>query len=121
VSGFTATVTHANFGSSPSQYPLNYFAGGKIRCGTAPKIEERSIVSSTAASSGAVVLTLSLPLIHQTSLPVSSTTTRGCDRFYATCKNVFGNQVNFPGFVDVPRVNPTIKAIEVAGGTAGKK
>jgi hypothetical protein len=116
----TVTVTATKFGTDPGDYPTDFFAGGWIRVGTEPAIEERMIVASGAASGGAVVLKLSQRFVHQT-VPVAGIIRRGCDRFYSTCKDVFGNEINFPGFVDVPRVNPTIKAIEVASGTAGKK
>jgi uncharacterized phage protein (TIGR02218 family) len=120
ITGNTASVSASQFTAAPSDYPTDFFANGRLRVGVTPRIEERMIVASSEASGGGVVLILSQKLIHQT-LPADGLLQRGCDRFLSTCTDVFINAANFPGFPDVPRVNPTFKAIEIATGTAGKK
>lgn len=119
IDGREISVSTAKFASDPGDYPINFFANGRIRVGIEPMIEERMVVASSAATGGGVVLVVSQRLVHQTA-PVAATLFRGCNQYYATCKS-FGNELHYPGFPDVPRVNPTFKAIEVASGTAGKK
>lgn len=61
-----------------------------------------AIEESGATQGGLVTLRLWLPMESRPSPGDAVTLTVGCDKSFATCRTVFGNQLNFRGFPHMP-------------------
>lgn len=61
-----------------------------------------AIEESGAAEGGLVMLRLWLPLEARPAAGDAVTLTVGCDKSFATCREKFGNQLNFRGFPHMP-------------------
>lgn len=60
-------------------------------------------------SGGGAVVQLAMPMPRNIDVGTTFTITRGCDREWRTCKNVFGNLLNFRGFPFVPGIEKAYK------------
>lgn len=52
---------------------------------------------------------LQIPMTREIPVGTTYTATRGCDRTWTTCKNVFNNLINFRGFPFVPGIEKAYK------------
>lgn len=132
---FTATVTNPGTVGYPFTFDLGslaraigvmptitagWFAGGWAEFGTGSSTVRRAILDNTAASSGALTITLARDPSPFPTAGASVVLYPGCNGAFATCSSKFSNQLNFGGHPFIPPSNPSlVKMSQNIGG--GKK
>lgn len=97
-----------------------WFAGGWVEFGTGASTVRRPILTNTAASGGALTLTLSRDPVPFPAANAPVVLYPGCDGSRTTCADKFANFVNFGGHPYLPPSNPSlVKLSQNLGG--GKK
>lgn len=97
-------TVHGVTGWGGTSYPADFFANGVLRTGTGRAKMIATILSSTAASAGVVVVKLNRPLWADLIAGTQAVTLLpGCGSQYETdCGTKFDNQENFRGFPFIP-------------------
>lgn len=121
--GFTAYTNQVTM-TDPSLSAIteeDWFAGGYLDTGLTDQREVRGIRSSSLPDgSGAITLTLALPLKHAIA-GQSASAYAGCPGVPSVCASRFNNLVNFRGHPNIPQSNLSIEAIPTQNNKGNKK
>ena len=99
----------------------DYFAQGWLHTGENLGFETRTIYNSTwDGGTSRLTLVLSAPLLAAV-VGQTMWINPGCDGSVEHCRDKFGNFENYPGFLAVPRQNPSLAAIDAKASAGDKK
>lgn len=96
-----------------------WFGGGWVEFGTGSSMVTRAILTNTAASGGALQLSLARDPYPFPSVGGTVALYPGCDGAFATCSAKFVNQLNFGGHPFMPPSNPSL--VKVSKNIGGSK
>jgi hypothetical protein len=99
---------------------VDYFTGGRFTVGTTDGTIIRSIIASTAAVGGSVLLTINGPLPASVSIGASCSLLPGCDKTNGAGGCLKFSNTRFGGTPFVPRQNLSFAVADVSG-SGGKK
>ncbi len=83
-------------------YANDWFSGGELRFTTGANVGATYIIKQHSVYAGANTLTLWTPAAAPIVVGDAFTVSAGCDKFFATCQDKFGNSANFRGFPHIP-------------------
>lgn len=109
---FSLTVTNViskrEFSHTVNVQTAEYFKYGILKWTTGNNDNLEMEIKNYTVSAGVGTFFLQLPMPKIIQIGDTFQATRGCDRTFETCKNVFNNAVNFRGFPHIPGIDKMI-------------
>ena len=111
VTSVLSVIDRRTFTHNTSVQAASYFSYGVVDWLSGSNNNGFSMeVKSYTVSGGVGTFVLQLPMLKNIVAGDSFRAKRGCDRKFATCKNVFNNTVNFRGFPHLPGLDEMLKS-----------
>lgn len=104
----TAVINAQVWVDAASGRPDGYYNGGEIVMTAGPAVGLRFLVKTFASNT----FTLALPAVIRPDVGDTYTAIRGCDKTRDTCRDVFGNILNFGGEPDGPGMDELTKPVD---------
>jgi len=103
----TSVTNNKVFIDTSLSSPDGYFNGGLLTWTSGNNVQLKMEVKHYNGSARQFELYQAMPRVVQ--VGDTYTVYRGCDKSFATCKNVFGNALNFRGEPDIPGADQILK------------